>query len=68
VDSRLRRTLDLRFNVPFFARGDFPTQILNNSGPIPVPNPWEGRGNSAPFDKRASRSRPVSDATAVFCN
>ena len=57
MDSRLRRTLDLRFNVPFFARGDFPAQIMNNTESVPLPDPWAGRGNSAPFDRRAW-SRP----------
>jgi hypothetical protein len=44
--------LDLSFNVPFFERGDFPTQVNNASQEIILPNPWAGRGNSAPFDKR----------------
>jgi len=51
VDSRLQHMLDLRFNVPFFQRGDFPTTISNASQEIILPNPWQGRGNSAPFDQ-----------------
>ena len=52
VDTRIKRTLDVRFNTPFFARGDFPDTIINNSQIVPLENPWAGRGNSAPFDQR----------------
>jgi hypothetical protein len=45
--------VDLRFNVPMFARGDFPPTIQNNSQTIALQNPWINRGNSAPFDQRA---------------
>ncbi|KZV75015.1 glycoside hydrolase family 16 protein [Peniophora sp. CONT] len=51
VDSRLSHMLDLRFNVPFFERGDFPASVSNGSQEIILPNPWVGRGNSAPFDR-----------------
>ncbi|KAF8519892.1 putative member of glycoside hydrolase family GH16, partial [Hysterangium stoloniferum] len=51
VDSRLKHLLDLRFNVPFFQRGNFPVIIQNNTRTIILENPWEGRGNSAPFDQ-----------------
>jgi len=51
VDSRLTHMLDLKFNEPFFQRGDFPASVSNASQEIILPNPWEGRGNSAPFDQ-----------------
>jgi hypothetical protein len=46
--------LNLRFDVPFFQRGKFPTYVSNASQEITVPNPWAGRANSAPFDQRMS--------------
>ncbi|KAH9958464.1 glycoside hydrolase family 16 protein [Russula dissimulans] len=51
VDNRLQHMLDLRFNIPFFQRGKFPTSVANASQEIILPNPWAGRGNSAPFDQ-----------------
>ncbi|KAF8521629.1 glycoside hydrolase family 16 protein [Hysterangium stoloniferum] len=51
VDSRLKKSLDIRFNTPFFARGDFPPSFRNNTVTIPLENPWAGRGYSAPFDQ-----------------
>ena len=52
VDSRLTYMLSLTFNIPFFQRGKFPTSVANASQEIVLPNPWAGRGNSAPFDQR----------------
>ena len=49
--------LNLRFDVPFFQRGKFPTSVANASQEIILPNPWAGRGNSAPFDQRMCNSR-----------
>jgi hypothetical protein len=61
VDNRLQHMLDLRFNIPFFQRGKFPTSVANASQEIILPNPWAGRGNSAPFDQRTScNSSPSS--------
>ncbi|KAI9457220.1 glycoside hydrolase family 16 protein [Lactarius psammicola] len=51
VDSRLTYMLALRFDIPFFQRGKFPTSVANASQEIILPNPWAGRGNSAPFDQ-----------------
>ena len=51
VDSRLHKLVDLRFNVPFFQRGDFPKTVANGSEWIVTPNPWEGGTNASPFDK-----------------
>jgi len=56
VDNRLQHMLNLRFDVPFFQRGKFPASVSNASQEIIVPNPWTGRGNSAPFDQRTSSS------------
>src|ERR1700761_5491918 len=47
--------LSLSFNIPFFQRGKFPTSVANASQEIILPNPWAGRGNSAPFDQRTLR-------------
>ena len=44
--------LDLRFNEPFFNRGQFPPTIQNDSQIVALPNPWLNRPNSAPFDQR----------------
>ncbi|KAH9979495.1 glycoside hydrolase family 16 protein [Lactifluus volemus] len=49
VDNRLQHMLNLRFNVPFFQRGDFPSSVSNASQEIIVPNPWSGRGNRHPL-------------------
>jgi hypothetical protein len=46
--------LSLRFDLPFFQRGQFPASVSNASQEIIVPNPWAGRANSAPFDQRMS--------------
>jgi hypothetical protein len=51
VDSRLTYMLSLTFNEPFFQRGKFPTSVTNGSQEINLPDPWAGRGNSAPFDQ-----------------
>ncbi|KAF8521627.1 glycoside hydrolase family 16 protein [Hysterangium stoloniferum] len=51
VDSRLHHMLDVRFNVPMFARGNFPATYQNGSQTVALQNPWIGRGNSAPFDQ-----------------
>ncbi len=52
VDNRLQHMLSLQFDLPFFQRGKFPASVANASQEIIVPNPWAGRGNSAPFDQR----------------
>jgi len=57
VDNRLQHMLDLRFDIPFFQRGQFPTSVANGSQEILTPNPWSGRGNSAPFDQRMCNFR-----------
>ncbi|KAH9896078.1 concanavalin A-like lectin/glucanase [Cubamyces lactineus] len=52
VDSRLTYMLTLKFNEPFFKRGDFPPIVQNGSQFIETPNPWEtGTANVAPFDQ-----------------
>lgn len=45
--------LIIRFDEPFFTRGQFPPTIQNNSQIVALPNPWVDRPNSAPFDQRA---------------
>ena len=60
VDNRLQHTLNLRFNIPFFQRGQFPASVANGSQEIILPNPWAGRGNSAPFDQRMYNFRESS--------
>jgi hypothetical protein len=68
VDNRLQHMLDLRFNIPFFQRGQFPTSVSNGSQEIVTPNPWVGRGNSAPFDQRMCNFRANSKKTDFFVN
>ncbi|KAI0667515.1 concanavalin A-like lectin/glucanase [Trametes maxima] len=52
VDSRLTYMLFLKFNEPFFERGDFPAVVQNGSQFIETPNPWaHGTKNVAPFDQ-----------------
>jgi hypothetical protein len=58
--------LNLRFDIPFFQRGKFPASVANASQEIILPNPWTGRGNSAPFDQRMCNFReepPTSKLT-----
>ena len=52
VDSRLTYTLFLKFNEPFFKRGDFPPIVQNGTDFIATPDPWKsGTLNVAPFDQ-----------------
>ncbi|THH31693.1 hypothetical protein EUX98_g2507 [Antrodiella citrinella] len=51
VDSRLHKLIDLRFNQPFFDRGDFPETVANGSQWIVTPNPWVTGTEAAPFDQ-----------------
>lgn len=53
VDSRLHRSLDLSFDKPFFDRGNFPAVVTNITSGLQsvLQNPWQGRPNSAPFDR-----------------
>ncbi|KDQ58168.1 glycoside hydrolase family 16 protein [Jaapia argillacea MUCL 33604] len=51
VDSRLHHMLDLRFNVPFFDRGNFPPVVTNGTDKIVLQNPWVHGTADAPFDK-----------------
>jgi hypothetical protein len=43
--------LDMRFNKPFFERGDFPQVINNGSGLAALQNPWINGTNATPFDQ-----------------
>ncbi|KAL0947955.1 hypothetical protein HGRIS_010584 [Hohenbuehelia grisea] len=52
VDTRLHHMLDLRFNVPFFQRGDFPPVVQNGSETIVLQNPWVNGTKAAPFDQK----------------
>jgi hypothetical protein len=45
--------LELRFNVPFFQRGEFPPVVQNGSDYIELKNPWVNGTVSAPFDQSA---------------
>lgn len=51
VDNRLQHLLYLKFDIPFFERGDFPAAVSNASQEIILANPWAASGNSAPFDQ-----------------
>ncbi|KAI0327877.1 concanavalin A-like lectin/glucanase [Cubamyces sp. BRFM 1775] len=52
VDSRLTYMLTLKFNEPFFKRGDFPPVVANGTDFIQLQDPWaQGTPNVAPFDQ-----------------
>ncbi|KII90396.1 glycoside hydrolase family 16 protein [Plicaturopsis crispa FD-325 SS-3] len=51
ADTRLHGTLSLRFNEPFFDRGDFPAVVQNGTDSIVLENPWVNGTNAAPFDQ-----------------
>ncbi|OSD04758.1 glycoside hydrolase family 16 protein [Trametes coccinea BRFM310] len=52
VDSRLTYMLTLKFNEPFFKRGQFPSVVANGSQYIQLDDPWaSGTPNVAPFDQ-----------------
>ncbi|THH03826.1 hypothetical protein EW145_g5982 [Phellinidium pouzarii] len=53
VDDRNTDMLQLKFNKPFFERGDYPQTVINGSAEIPLTNPWVNAGdNAAPFDQQ----------------
>lgn len=68
IDERLSRSLDIRFNTPFFARGTFPPEYKNGTETVPLTNPWLDRGNSAPFDQRKWFSDGSKVALLNFCS
>jgi len=45
--------LELKINVPFFDRGDFPPVVQNGSQAVILENPWVNGTKAAPFDQRA---------------
>ncbi|KAG6826845.1 hypothetical protein H0H92_014177 [Tricholoma furcatifolium] len=51
VDTRLHTLLDMKFNEPFFQRGDFPQVIFNGSSLVALQNPWINGTNATPFDQ-----------------
>ncbi|KAI0739930.1 concanavalin A-like lectin/glucanase [Daedaleopsis nitida] len=53
VDSRLTYTLYVRFNEPFFKRGQFPAVVANGSDFVTLADPWASSDapNVAPFDQ-----------------
>jgi hypothetical protein len=56
VDSRLHHMIDMRFNEPFWKRGEFPTVIQNGSNSAVLQDPWTNSPNktvtnAAPFDQ-----------------
>ena len=55
VDTRLHTLLDIPFNKPFFARGQFPSVISNGTGLVALPNPWVNGTKATPFDQGALR-------------
>ncbi|KAG6878988.1 hypothetical protein C0992_006046 [Termitomyces sp. T32_za158] len=58
VDTRLHTLLDMRFNEPFFKRGDFPPVIFNGSSLAALQNPWINGTNATPFDQGCRADRP----------
>ncbi|CAA7271076.1 unnamed protein product [Cyclocybe aegerita] len=51
VNTRLHTLLDMRFNKPFFQRGEFPDVIFNGSSLVALQNPWINGTNATPFDQ-----------------
>jgi len=51
VDTRLHTLLDMRFNKPFFDRGEFPSVVYNGSSLSALQNPWINGTNATPFDQ-----------------
>ncbi|KAJ7732130.1 glycoside hydrolase family 16 protein [Mycena metata] len=52
VDTRLHTLLDLKFNQPFWKRGEFPPTILNTEGRYEaLQDPWVNGTNATPFDQ-----------------
>lgn len=51
LDTRTVRIFNLKFNKPFWDRGDFPPKYTNGSHEEALANPWKGKGNTAPFDQ-----------------
>lgn len=41
----------MRFDQPFFQRGEFPAVIYNGSSPSALSNPWQNGTNATPFDQ-----------------
>lgn len=41
----------MRFDRPFFERGDFPEVIFNGSSLVALQNPWINGTNATPFDQ-----------------
>jgi hypothetical protein len=54
VDTRLHNMLDLRFNQPFWKRGNFPPVVTNGTNQVVLSDPWTPKAsvpNAAPFDQ-----------------
>lgn len=51
VDNRLHTLLDIKFNEPFFKRGEFPEVIFDGPNPVALQNPWINGTNATPFDQ-----------------
>ncbi|KAK2464990.1 hypothetical protein APHAL10511_003066 [Amanita phalloides] len=51
VDSRLHHMLDMKFNVPFWNRGNFPQVVQNGTETVILSNPWMNGTNASPFDQ-----------------
>ena len=51
VDNRLHTLLDIKFNEPFFERGQFPEVIYDGPNPVALQNPWINGTNATPFDQ-----------------
>ena len=59
VDNRLRRMLDLNFNIPFWSRGKFPGVVQNGGEAFVISDPWANSTNAAPFDQRSLCPLPL---------
>ena len=52
VDTPMHELFNIRFDKPFFERGDYGSTALNGTEEIAITNPWAVSGtNAAPFDQ-----------------
>ncbi|KAJ6492438.1 glycoside hydrolase family 16 protein [Mycena vitilis] len=52
VDTRLHTLLDMRFNEPFWKRGEFPETVVGQNGQLEaLQDPWVNGTNATPFDQ-----------------
>lgn len=51
VDTRLHAMWSMKFNEPFWNRGDFPAVVQNGTEMVILDNPWINGTAATPFDQ-----------------